>query len=131
LIQEEESAPKAILWTHLRTIDSREVATTIITYEEQVRGWLARTARAKTSAQMIAAYGRLKRHLDEYRSYLVLDFDERAVTEFERLRRERIRIGTMDLKIAAITIVHDATLLTRNLVDFRKVPGLKAEDWTI
>jgi tRNA(fMet)-specific endonuclease VapC len=37
----------------------------------------------------------------------------------------------MDLKIAAITIVQGAMLLTRNLVDFRKVPGLKAEDWTI
>jgi tRNA(fMet)-specific endonuclease VapC len=36
----------------------------------------------------------------------------------------------MDLKTAAITLVHNVTLLTRNLVDFWKVPGLKAEDWT-
>ena len=33
-----------------------------------------------------------------------------------------------DLKIAAICLAHDATLLTRNLVDFEKVPGLRVEN---
>jgi tRNA(fMet)-specific endonuclease VapC len=42
----------------------------------------------------------------------------------------KIRIGTMDLKIAAIALAHGATLLSRNLVDFKKVPGLTVEDWT-
>ena len=42
----------------------------------------------------------------------------------------KIRIGTHDLKIAAITLVHDATLLSGNLRDFKKVPGLKVEDWS-
>jgi tRNA(fMet)-specific endonuclease VapC len=35
----------------------------------------------------------------------------------------------MDLKIAAINLVHDAILLTRNLVDFAKIPGLRVENW--
>ena len=38
--------------------------------------------------------------------------------------------GTMDLKIAAITIANDATLLTRNVVDFQRIPNLRIEDWT-
>jgi tRNA(fMet)-specific endonuclease VapC len=42
----------------------------------------------------------------------------------------KIRIGTMDLKIASIVKVRDATLFSRNLRDFRKVPGLKVEDWS-
>lgn len=42
----------------------------------------------------------------------------------------RIRIGTMDLKIAAITIAKGAILVTRNLADFEQVPNLQAEDWT-
>jgi tRNA(fMet)-specific endonuclease VapC len=45
------------------------------------------------------------------------------------LRRKGIRIGTMDLRIASITLAHDATLLTRNSVDFARVPGLRFENW--
>jgi tRNA(fMet)-specific endonuclease VapC len=32
--------------------------------------------------------------------------------------------------IAAIVLTRDATLLSRNLRDFGRVPGLKVEDWT-
>jgi tRNA(fMet)-specific endonuclease VapC len=53
-----------------------------------------------------------------------------AAEEFQRLQKTRIRIGTMDLKIAAIALTSNATLLTRNLIDFRKVPDLKVEDWS-
>jgi tRNA(fMet)-specific endonuclease VapC len=88
-------------------------------------------ARAKTGAQEIEAYARLKRHLDDFRTIVVLDFDERAGVEYQRLRRLRVRIGTMDLKIAAIVLTHDATLLSKNLSDFGNVPGLKVEDWTL
>jgi predicted nucleic acid-binding protein len=35
----------------------------------------------------------------------------------------------MDLKNACITIAHDATLLTRNAVDFTRVPGLRFANW--
>ncbi len=92
---------------------------------------MAYMARAKTVAQEIEAYARLNTHLDSFRNILVLDFDERAGVEYQRPRRSRIRIGTMDLKIAAIVLTHDATLLSKNLSDFRKVPGLNVADWTL
>ncbi len=130
LMQRAESTAKARLRARLNEIDSREIATTIITYEEQMRGWLAYMARAKNPSQEIDAYAKLRQHIEDHRTINVLDFDESAAAELQRFRRLRIRVGTMDLKIAAITIVHDATLLTRNLVDFRKVPALKVEDWT-
>ena len=61
----------------------------------------------------------------------VLDFDRQAATKFERLTRLKVRIGTMDLRIAAIAIAQGAVLLSKNLTDFRKVPGLRVEDWTV
>jgi tRNA(fMet)-specific endonuclease VapC len=61
----------------------------------------------------------------------LLDFDAAASHEFVRLRKGGIRIGTMDLRIAAIALAHDALLISRNLVDFQKVPGLRVEDWTV
>jgi tRNA(fMet)-specific endonuclease VapC len=114
----------------LADVAADQVTTTIINYEEPVRGWMAYIARAKSSSQQLRAYQRLSRHLDNYREIPVLEFDDPAMLQYERLRRSRIRIGTMDLKIAAIVISRSATLLSRNLVDFAKVSGLKVEDWT-
>jgi tRNA(fMet)-specific endonuclease VapC len=51
------------------------------------------------------------------------------MAEYQRLVKQRIRIGTMDLKIVAIVLSQDAKLISRNLVDFAKVPGLTVEDW--
>jgi tRNA(fMet)-specific endonuclease VapC len=36
----------------------------------------------------------------------------------------------MDLKIAAIAVVQDAVVLTRNLFDFNQISEFKAEDWS-
>ena len=119
------------LLRRLSTIPPREVFTTILTYEEQTRGWMAYAARARTTAQQVEAYRRLERHIELYRPVQVLGFDGRAGTEFERLRAARIRAGAMDLKIAAIALTHNATVLTRNLKDFSLVPDLDVEDWTV
>lgn len=102
---------------------------TIVTFEEQMRGWLAHIARAKTPEKQIVAYSRLRTLLDDFRTRPVLDLDEHAMAEFQRLVKLKIRIGTMDLRIAAIVLSHGATLISRNLVDFHKVPGLTVEDW--
>lgn len=114
----------------LREVDPASVASTIISFEEQMRGWLAQLAKARTIAQQITAYGRLSRHVRVFREVPLLEFDERAATEFQRLRKLYPRIGSMDLKIAAIVLVQGATLLTRNLADFGKIDGLVVEDWT-
>ena len=124
------SAQGRKLGERLDAVPAIERAATIVSYEEQLRGWLSVLAKARKMTQQIEAYRRLKRQLENYCRMLVLDFEERAATEFQRLVKARLRIATMDLKIAAIALAHDATLLTRNLADFHRVPGLKVEDWT-
>jgi tRNA(fMet)-specific endonuclease VapC len=105
--------------------------TTIITFEEQMRGWLAWLAKARSLPQQVERYYHLKRMLIAYAETSVLDFDQKAADEFQQLQKLRLRIGTMDLKIAAIALSQNASLLSRNVKDFRKVPGLKVEDWSV
>ena len=119
----------ARLRERLADLENDQVATTIISYEEQIRGWAAFIARAKSPLQEVTAYQRLRQQLANYCQIPLLDFDERAAHLLEQLRSSKIRVGTMDLKIAAIVIVNNATLLTRNTVDFGKVPGLTFNDW--
>ncbi len=120
----------AALRERLADISENEIATTIICYEEQIRGWMAYIARSKTISQELKAYQKLRSHLDNYRLIQVLDFDKNAADEFQQLKKSKIRIGTMDLKIASIVLARGDTLLSRNRVDFSKVPGLKMEDWS-
>jgi len=107
-----------------------EVAVSIVSFEEQVRGWLAFIAGARSSNQQINAYARLHALIEDFTTRPILDFDQSSALELEKLKASKVRVGTMDLKIAAIAIVHDALLISRNLSDFRKAPGLHVEDWT-
>jgi tRNA(fMet)-specific endonuclease VapC len=59
-----------------------------------------------------------------------LPFDEAAAAIFDQLRTQKLRLGTNDLAIAAITLAVRGILVTRNTVDFRRIPGLVLEDWT-
>ena len=60
----------------------------------------------------------------------MLDFDEAAQSHFERLKNLKIRVGTQDLRIAAIALANQCVLVTRNLQDFIAIPGLTLADWS-
>ena len=114
---------------HRLSAGSEDAVVTAITVEEQMRGWLAEIRRRANPADQIAAYDRLVRQVELFASWVILPWDLAAVEWFRRLRDQRIRVGTQDLKIASIALAHDATVLTRNLQDFAQVPGLKIENW--
>ncbi len=106
-----------------------ELFTTIVTVQEATAGWLALINRLTAGREQIRAYERFQVTITALSDFDILPFDEEAANHFHRLQNERVRIGTMDLKIASICLAHDATLVTRNLVDFEKVPGLRVENW--
>ncbi|MCE9545728.1 MAG: type II toxin-antitoxin system VapC family toxin [Planctomycetia bacterium] len=110
-----------------RSADS--FATTIISVEEIMRGWLAALRRANDPARQIDAYARLRQLFHFFATWNVLDWNLAASDRFSSLKRAKVRAGTMDLKIACIALAWRATLLTRNTIDFEKIPGLHIEDW--
>lgn len=112
-IMDQDNMEAFNLGRRLAAVPAGEVAVAIITYEEQMRGWLAYVARANTTARQIEAYGKLRQHVERFRDIPMLDYNAAAAAEFERLRETRVRVGTMDLKIAAIALANNATLLTR------------------
>jgi tRNA(fMet)-specific endonuclease VapC len=104
---------------------------TIVSFHEQVVGWNAYLARAKDSAGVVRGYSKLEGILSDIARSQVLPYASAAADVFEELRKQRIRVGTMDLRIAAIALANNMTVLTRNLVDFERVPSLTVEDWTV
>ena len=107
----------------------QDAAVSAITVEESLRGWLAQIRRNTEPRNQIPAYQRLTRQVEVFASWLVLPWDDDAADRFDSLKSLRQQVGTQDLKIACICLAHDATLLTRNLVDFKPVPGLRVENW--
>lgn len=130
LIQRNGEEGKRIL-EKLAAIKNVEVAVTVITYEEQIRGRLSFLSRAKTLERQVLAYQGLQQSATDYCSIPILPFDRTAALEHQRLRKAYPRLGTMDLKIAAISLTNNATLLPRNQSDFEKIIELRTEDWSI
>ena len=105
------------------------IAVTIVSIEEQFRGRLAGISRIPAGPKQVHPYSRLADLVEFYSGWSILPFNQPVAQRFLDLKAAKIRIGTMDLKIAAIVLVHQATLLSANLRDFRQVPGLQVEDW--
>jgi tRNA(fMet)-specific endonuclease VapC len=101
----------------------------VVSVEEQLRGWFAKIREFPQAHRQIPGYAGLISFLQYIQGFPILTFDEHAADEFELLRKQKIRVGTMDLKIASIALAHDALLLSRNLRDFRRVPRLRVENW--
>jgi tRNA(fMet)-specific endonuclease VapC len=105
------------------------LAIPIVAVEEQCQGWLAKIHRARDIYQQLPPYERLARLFEFLAEWDILSLSRAAADVFADLRRQRIRIGSQDLKIAASALTENALLLSANLRDFHKVPGLRVENW--
>ncbi|MCH8191400.1 MAG: type II toxin-antitoxin system VapC family toxin [Chloroflexi bacterium] len=63
----------------------------------------------------------------------VLPFDRQAATRYGEVRAELERIGRplgdADLRIGAIALARDLTVVTGNVRHFERIPGMAVENW--
>jgi len=106
-----------------------ELATTIITVEESLTGWQALLRKNNTRDRLAKVYQLMTETVELIACFRVFSFDESAIARYEDLFAQRLNVRKMDLRIAAIALEQNATLVTRNVRDFARVPGLRVENW--
>lgn len=123
-----DSLPGQRLLARLSTAD-QEVATSAVNVDEQLTGLLAAVHQHKDPALQMLPYAELVERMEFLTGFTILPWDDESIVLFRDMKARKIATGTMDLKIGCVALAHDATVLTRNLVDFRRIPGLHVENW--
>ena len=106
----------------LNALDPAQVGLSVIVAMELEVGAMRAQAKAYAPAvrRWVAAFN-------------VLSLDDQARQHYARVKCELMArgllIGPMDLLIAAHALALDATLVTNNEREFRRVKGLKIENW--
>lgn len=108
-----------------------EIATTVISAEEQLAGWYAQLRQARQPDRVARAYERLAATIRFYTDIRLLLFTLPAIARYQQLLQMKLNVGKMDLRIGAIALEHGAIVVTRNLRDFQRIPNLTAEDWSV
>lgn len=113
--------PEAV-FKHLAGLQAGEVAISSITGGELYYG----VAKSGSERNLWA--------LEKFLAPLeALPFDEAAMRQYgtlrARLERKGTPIGSLDMLIAAHALALDVALVTNNQREFKRVPGLRLENW--
>jgi tRNA(fMet)-specific endonuclease VapC len=108
-----------------------DVAIAVVTRIEALQGRFSFLLRAANGAELLRAQQWLQETESALARLPTVPLDNAAAAEFDRLlpNKKLKKIGRADLLIASIALAQRATLATRNLKDFRLVPGLRIENW--
>src|SRR5262245_29451406 len=93
---------------------AENVAITVLTVEEQLSAWYTQVRKAKRPERLAHAYRELARSVRFLSRLRILDYDESSIQHYEQLRKQKVKIGRTDLRIAATVLEHGAILVTRN-----------------
>ena len=108
---------------HLRTASPAQVRLSSVVKAELLYG-ARRSSRKAENLRLLARF---------FETIASLPFDDRCAEEYGVLRdeldREGTPIGPNDLLIAATARAHGCVLVTHNVREFSRVPGLRYEDW--
>lgn len=119
-----------ILSVKVEATSPDELAVTIITIREQLNGWLGLLNRVQGPEEEARIHRRLAETVRIGASFQMLTYTVATISRFNGLKAMKLNVGSMDLRIAAIVLENNATLVTRNRRDFERIPGLMIEDWT-
>jgi tRNA(fMet)-specific endonuclease VapC len=106
-----------------------ELAITVMTVEEQLAGWYTLLRQARRPADLEHGYRRQAEAIPFLARWAILPYSQTAMTRVTDWQKMKLGVGKMDLRIAAIALEHGAIVVTRNLRDFGRVPGVTAENW--
>jgi tRNA(fMet)-specific endonuclease VapC len=121
----------ALLKQRIEDDPSLDLAITVISVEEQLSGWYTMLRQVTQPPDLARAYQELADSTQFLGGWDILSFTEPAIVRYDHLVTQKLNVRKADLRIAAITLEHGGNLVTRNLRDFRRVPNLVVEDWSI
>jgi tRNA(fMet)-specific endonuclease VapC len=116
----------------LAAIPADQQCVPVVVAEEMIRGRLDSIRRAEAGRgpmSVIHAYDLFGRSILALHLMRLLPYTNAADALFQAWKPQKLRVGTHDLRIAAIAIAHGATLVSRNRRDYDRVPGLLLDVW--
>jgi tRNA(fMet)-specific endonuclease VapC len=131
IVQRKAGAEYLRLSTWMAQASAQDFACCVISLHEQVLGAHNFINQARGSSGLVRGYELLERLPRDYLSFALLPFDNMSATIYDRLLGLNLRVGAMNLRLASIALSRSLTVLTRNLRDFGRVPGLNIEDRTV
>ncbi len=113
------------VFERLEKIGEGRICISVVTYAELEYG-IERSSSKKLNREI----------LDDFISHLdVLPWETEAARQYGKIRthleKSGTPIGNMDLLIAAHALSGKLVLVTNHLREFKRVPHLKCEDWTL
>ena len=117
--------------SRVNALPLNQIAVAVVTVEEQMTGRLAVVRRARSDFELAFAYQAMTNSIRNIAGFHILTFSEPAIARYNALLALKLNVGKMDLRIAAIALEAGATVITRNLREFERVPELVCENWRI
>lgn len=106
-----------------------DLAITVMTVDEQLTGWYTLTRQARRPDEIAHSYARLADAVVRLARWRILPYTEQAIARVAQLKGMHLNVRVMDLRIAAIALEHAGIVVTRNVRDFQRIPGLTVENW--
>jgi tRNA(fMet)-specific endonuclease VapC len=111
-----------------------DCAITIISVQEIFNGWVGQLNRVENEAYKIEIYQRLHLTTQFIQQMPVLNYEQAASDRYQEIVKANPLLAKRrlekDMRIAAIALANEATIVTRNKRDFEQVPKLTIEDWS-